>query len=99
MLPIRNLVISRGTVIECTKTRVSYRLSTVPGMSGSCVLYQGTLIGIFSPQRSGLILGVHLGKTGWYPSALSFSSPSIINLFQDKDILSNGQNRQSYTLL
>ena len=48
LLPIRKLAVSRGTVQECTATLVKYKLSTVPGMSGSCVLHQGKLIGVFS---------------------------------------------------
>ena len=48
LLPSRTIVTSRGTVRECTGTLIKYNLSTVPGMSGSCVLYQGKLIGTFT---------------------------------------------------
>jgi len=98
LLPSQKLAISRGTVQECTETLVKYKLSTVPGMSGSCVLHQGKLIGKFSPQRSDLILGVHIGETGSCPSALSFIGQTVMDLFQDKEILLNGRNRQSCML-
>jgi len=45
LLPNRRLSVSRGTV-EATGDIVSYNLSTVPGMSGSCVVYQGKAIGL-----------------------------------------------------
>ena len=45
LLPNRRLSVSRGTV-EATGDIISYNLSTVPGMSGSCVVYQGKAIGL-----------------------------------------------------
>jgi V8-like Glu-specific endopeptidase len=45
LLPKRTLSISRGTV-EGAGTVISYKLSTVPGMSGACVVYKGRAIGI-----------------------------------------------------
>ena len=46
LLPKRTLSISRGAVVK-TGAIISYNLSTVPGMSGACVLYEGRVIGIF----------------------------------------------------
>lgn len=46
LLPKRTLSISRGMVEEAGNI-VSYNLSTVPGMSGACVVYKGKAIGIF----------------------------------------------------
>jgi len=45
LLPNMTLSISRGGV-ESTGDIISYNLSTVPGMSGSCVIYQGKAIGM-----------------------------------------------------
>lgn len=45
LLPKRTLTVSRGTVQSIGST-VSYNLSTCPGMSGSCVLHRGKVIGI-----------------------------------------------------
>jgi hypothetical protein len=45
LLPKRTLTISRGTV-KSSGPVVAYELSTCPGMSGSCVLYNGNVIGI-----------------------------------------------------
>jgi len=44
LLPNRRLSVSRGAV-EATGDVISYNLSTVPGMSGSCVVFQGKAIG------------------------------------------------------
>jgi len=39
LFPSLKLAISRGTVQECTETLVKYKLSTVPGMSGSWYIF------------------------------------------------------------
>ena len=44
LLPEGKLTITRGTV-QSTGTLISYKISTVQGMSGSCVVYQGRAIG------------------------------------------------------
>lgn len=46
LLPKQTPSISRGTVVN-TGAMISYNLSTVPGMSGACVVYEGKVIGIF----------------------------------------------------
>ena len=50
LLPRRTLTVTRG-VLESVGKTVSYDLSTCPGMSGSCVLYRGNVIGILSLER------------------------------------------------
>jgi len=45
LLPKRTLTASRG-VIQSTGPVITYTLSTVPGMSGSCVLYEGKFVGM-----------------------------------------------------
>jgi V8-like Glu-specific endopeptidase len=45
LLPRRTLTVTRG-VLKSISTTVAYDLSTCPGMSGSCVLYKGNVIGI-----------------------------------------------------
>jgi V8-like Glu-specific endopeptidase len=47
LLPIRSLIVSRGPIAS-TGSVISYNASTVPGMSGSCVLYRGKVVGISS---------------------------------------------------
>lgn len=49
LLPKRTLTVTRGTVKSVGPT-VEYNLSTCPGMSGSCVLHKGKVIGIDPPQ-------------------------------------------------
>jgi hypothetical protein len=44
LLPEGDLTITRGTV-QSVGNLISYKLSTVQGMSGSCVVYQGRAIG------------------------------------------------------
>ena len=45
MLPTRRLVVTRGVVEECCGDMTSYKVSTCPGLSGSCVIYQGKVHG------------------------------------------------------
>ena len=50
LLPKMTLTISRGTINSCTVTNyITYNVSTVPGMSGSCLLYEGKVIGRSPP--------------------------------------------------
>lgn len=44
LFPAQRLTITSGTV-EKVGTTISYNLSTMPGMSGGCVLYNGTAVG------------------------------------------------------
>jgi V8-like Glu-specific endopeptidase len=44
LLPAGSLLVTRGTV-EDSEEIMSYHISTCPGMGGSCVLYQGSVIG------------------------------------------------------
>jgi len=46
LLPDMTLTISRGTVETTGGNIIPYNVSTVPGMSGSCLLYEGKVIGI-----------------------------------------------------
>jgi len=48
LLPDMTLTISRGTVETTGNKIITYNVSTVPGMSGSCLLYQGKVIGVYS---------------------------------------------------
>lgn len=51
LLPVRTLTATRGTVQSAKGTTVAYNLSTCPGMSGSCVLHKGKVIGIDPPLK------------------------------------------------
>jgi len=44
VFPAGSLLVTRGTVEDSDET-MSYQISTCPGMGGSCVLYQGSVIG------------------------------------------------------
>jgi hypothetical protein len=44
LFPPQRLTFTSGTV-EKTGTTISYNLSTMPGMSGGCVLYKGAAVG------------------------------------------------------
>ena len=44
LFPAQRLTITSGSV-EKAGTTISYNLSTMPGMSGGCVLYNGTAVG------------------------------------------------------
>jgi len=44
LFPAGSLLVTRGTVEDSEET-MSYHISTCPGMGGSCVLYQGSVIG------------------------------------------------------
>lgn len=44
LFPTRHLTVSQGTVTE-TGDIISYRLSSCPGMSGACVLYNDKVVG------------------------------------------------------
>jgi len=44
LFPAGSLLVTRGTVEDSDET-MSYQISTCPGMGGSCVLYQGSVIG------------------------------------------------------
>jgi V8-like Glu-specific endopeptidase len=90
LLPKRTLSVSRGT-IETAGSLISYDLSTVPGMSGSCVVYQGKAIGISSfPKITFNEQGVHIGQpkaSGGFPSAVSFTGSHAGLLFRRGGIL------------
>lgn len=45
MFPAQRMTITSGPVNQVTST-ISYKLSTIPGMSGGCVLHDGKVIGI-----------------------------------------------------
>lgn len=47
LLPDMTLTISRGSVESIGGNLITYNVSTVPGMSGSCLLFEGRVIGIF----------------------------------------------------
>jgi len=85
LLPERTLTATRGTVAS-SGPLITYSLSTVPGMSGSCVIYKGKVVGLFFHQLS-LIPGVHVGqasKEGSLPAAVSFTGPDVLSFFQNK---------------
>jgi V8-like Glu-specific endopeptidase len=44
LFPLGNLTVSQGAV-ETVGSTITYHMSTCPGMSGSCVLYKGCVIG------------------------------------------------------
>jgi hypothetical protein len=54
LLPPKNLMVTRGTVDSKTDDGlISYKVSTCPGMSGGCLLYDGKVYGMISlPQVS-----------------------------------------------
>jgi V8-like Glu-specific endopeptidase len=88
LLPKRTLTVTRGTV-KSSGSIVTYNLSTCPGMSGSCVLYKGKVIGTGSSKGILLIIGVHVGQPlspGSFPSAVSFTGQEVGNLFRQKKI-------------
>jgi V8-like Glu-specific endopeptidase len=45
MLPTGKLVVTRGVVEETCGDMTSYKISTCPGLSGSCVVYKGKVHG------------------------------------------------------
>lgn len=47
LLPKHSLTVSRGT-IEKAGAMISYQVSTIPGMSGSCLHHQGKVVGTSS---------------------------------------------------
>lgn len=44
MFPKGNLFVTRG-LVRASGDTISYKLSTCPGLSGSCLLYKGTAVG------------------------------------------------------
>src|ERR1700685_802005 len=55
LLPTRRLVVTRGVVAHNSGYLTSYNLSTCPGLSGSCVLFDGKVYGT-TPLHSALTL-------------------------------------------
>ena len=49
LLPDMTLTISRGLVESTGGNLITYNVSTVPGMSGSCLLFEGSVIGALLP--------------------------------------------------
>ena len=45
LLPLRHLVVTRGNVAHNSGSLVSYTISTCPGLSGSCVMFEGKVHG------------------------------------------------------
>jgi hypothetical protein len=45
MLPPKTLTVSRGSVEEIQKGLIRYKISTLPGMSGACLMYNGKVYG------------------------------------------------------
>lgn len=66
-LPAKTLVETRGRVqqIDNASGTIHYEISTLQGMSGSAVLYNGKICGNYFPDL--LMVGVHHGfnKAGW----------------------------------
>jgi hypothetical protein len=48
LFPARKLTVSQGWVTDNGEL-ISYQLSTCPGMSGSCLLYNGKVVGTLIP--------------------------------------------------
>jgi len=90
LLPKRTLTVSRGAV-KSTGATMAYTVSTCPGMSGSCVLYKGKVIGKDQIKcRTDYATGVHVGQhnsAGSLPSAVSFTGQDVINLFRQQRLL------------
>jgi hypothetical protein len=47
MLPRRTLTVTEGKITELVGGRANYQISTVPGMSGGCLMQKGKVCGIF----------------------------------------------------
>jgi len=90
LLPVRTLTATRGTVQSVKGSTITYNVSTCPGMSGSCVLHKGKVIGIDpSIQNPNSKIGVHIGQNnvpGSSPSAVTFIGIDVVNLFRQRNI-------------
>lgn len=62
LLPTGTLVVTRGVVAESRMDVTSYTISTCPGLSGGCVIYNGKVHGR-SIMVLQLIRGVHVGDS------------------------------------
>lgn len=89
LLPMHRLAVSRGHVTKSNST-ISYYLSSVRGMSGSCVLHGGKAYGIW--LRGDVdVIGVHIGqkdkKKDTMPMAVAFSHPEVLKLLRKHKLI------------
>jgi len=79
MLPASTLTATRGRVKRIEDGVFLYNNSTVPGMSGACVVFNGLVYGttISILQDDFNPTGVHLGQSDKLNHAISFESPEI----------------------
>jgi V8-like Glu-specific endopeptidase len=93
MFPTQRMTITSGPV-ETVGPTISYKLSTIPGMSGGCVLHDGQAIGIPVIALSNNV-GVHVGQhfeklpdgrkvfsPTIFPMAVSFTSPKVLEFLR-----------------
>lgn len=81
MFPLKTLIASRGSIEQIENGLIRYKLSTLNGMSGACLMYKGKVYG--DPvDFSVLTIGVHIGECtdGLRNHAISFSTPAIRDL-------------------
>lgn len=50
LLPPKTLMVTRGTVEKMDDGLISYKVSTCPGMSGGCLLFDGKVYGMIPPH-------------------------------------------------
>jgi hypothetical protein len=76
-----HLTVTRGTV-ETAQRTISYQISTCPGLSGSCVLYKGFVIGECNDNLNAYEIGVHIGQVDKSPNGLPMAVP-----FTGRDVI------------
>lgn len=83
MLPACTLTVTRGQINSRGNGVFEYNISTVPGMSGACVVFDGRVYGTSEISCICLILGIHLGQQGDLNHALSFEAPDVRKFLQE----------------
>lgn len=72
------LIITRGPIERIANGVIAYRISTSPGLSGGCLMYNGKVYGKTHIPFSYLQPGIHLGSTKFNENAaISVAEPRI----------------------
>ena len=106
-LPPDTLVVSKGIVDEIQGDWIYHQVSTCPGMSGACLLYNGRAWGIFHLSYQYLtMLGIHIGTEEFIPhvrnKAISLKQPEIsalIKKYHDLDNIWQGEKERGSHLV
>lgn len=75
LLPPKTLTVTEGITERVYAGEAYYKLSTCKGMSGGCLLYDGTVYGAAPFSRFLTLEGVHVGHI-----------PNMATLFSDKTV-------------